>query len=136
MVEPTKQENFYLNLGFKEIDLSSDCYSEMGLNTETLCFLQNECKKKDYCDEEGKQYRNNNEFKNLGYFILNGPIKESFFSYPLSIRKKTERIFFSPVVVPSQMTLVSKDILQFVIKKVASFRTYSFTDADQKDSVL
>ena len=82
------------------------------------------------------QYRNNKEFKNLGYFILNGPIKESFFSFPLSTRKKTEHIFFSPVVVPSKMTLISKEILQFVIKKVAPFWTYSFTDADQKYSVL
>ena len=34
------------------------------------------------------------------------------------------------------MTLVSKDILQFVIKKVDLCWTYSFTDGDQKDYFL
>ena len=45
LAAPLNQEHFYLNLGFKEIDLFSDWDSEMGLNFETVCFLQNECKK-------------------------------------------------------------------------------------------
>ena len=86
LAAPPVQEKIYLNLGFKEIDFFSDLsYSEMDLNIETVCFLQNDCIKKKYCDEEGKQYCDNEEFKNLGYFILNGLIKEPFFSCPLSI---------------------------------------------------